>query len=133
MPTVQCPACERKLKVSDTVKSKAVRCPCGEKIVLDEPAGEERVSTRPARPAADKPRRAEEAGDVRPAKRRRSRSQEPIHGLLWLLIFTPVGIALIILAPMYKIAAQITATAGLALLIAAIVMVYRLGKRTGLN
>ncbi len=143
MPVIRCPGCDRSLKIPDDIKSKAVRCPCGQKIGLDEAATEPRstVKAKPARPAPeDRPavrndgrRRTDEIEDDDDRPRRRPRKPRPIHGLIPLLIFTPVCGVLLILAPFYKIASQMTALAGTVVVIVAIVFVYRRGKAKGLN
>jgi hypothetical protein len=53
--------------------------------------------------------------------------------LIPLLIAVPVGVVLLILAPRYKVAAQVTAIAGLILMIVAVTMAYRRGKTKELD
>jgi hypothetical protein len=76
MPRVQCPDCERILKVADDTKATAVRCPCGCKVTLDKSEEEERIVAEPARPT---PRRRaevededEDDRDAEPERKRRS-------------------------------------------------------------
>jgi hypothetical protein len=138
MPIIRCPDCERSLKAPDDARGKAVRCPCGRKIVVDEAGDEGLVGARPA-PRSSRPepppddRRRADRDDDRPGKRRPSRRPQPIHGLQWLLILGPAGVVLLILAPSFKIAAQVTAGTGLVVMLVGVTMVYRLGKTTGLN
>lgn len=78
MPTlVNCPSCQRKLKVPDELLGKKVKCPgCSTTFTAEEfeetPAVEEEAPRRPRRPL-----REEEDFDEEPPRKARRRAEEP--------------------------------------------------------
>jgi predicted Zn finger-like uncharacterized protein len=113
MPTtVDCPSCNRKLRIPDELLGKKVKCPtCGNAFTASaapsaDPMEEEAPPPSPRRAAAPPPPEeeyqdepAEEQGEERPSRRRRSR-KEPhrgtlilILGILGLVTLPPLGTA----------------------------------------
>src|SRR5207237_3869981 len=74
---IQCPQCERRLKVPDTLRGKAVKCPtCGVAFTADvmETAGPETAPDDMPTPRRDKgPAQDENAEEQTPVRRRRRR------------------------------------------------------------
>ncbi len=132
MPFIRCSACDRSLKIPDDIKSRTVRCPCGQKINLDEEPTSSRTPDQ-APPPLPAPADCSVDHDDALPPRSRPRKKRLIRGLIPLLVLTPVSGVLLILAPFFKVAAWLTAMTGAVVLIVATISVFRLGSKKGLR